>query len=181
MDSVILPAYTSESIIVKNSGANDCAVFPPAGAAIDAKGADNAYPIASGSIQEFVRISATQWYAKNKGTRYVPSTYVSFLDHTNATMDGTWVDLDISSAIPPSGRNLAGLSVYMNDNTAAAYISFKAKNGSVGSFSPTVPIANGYGRYYVMVPTDVNGVIQYNASTAMTALTVGTLGYWVEG
>lgn len=182
LDSVKLPTTIAGSIIIKNAGAKDCAVFPSAGGQIDALGADVAYPLAAGSTQEFVKMSTAQWYTKNHGQRYVPLTAVGFLDQTNATMDNSFAEVNVASAVPPSGRGLVGFTVYISDNTAGSYIVLRQKGTNApATVTVTNPSVNGFVRSFAQVPADGNGVVEYRISEALAGLYVGVIGYSVEG
>lgn len=175
LDSVILPDNIGD-VTVRNAGAKDCAVFPPAGAAIDALGADAAYPLASGSVQEFVKTSATQWYTVNRSDRFV-SASVTF-NQDALTWDSNTYPLDVSATIPPSGRGRR-LEVAVWGSNATATSLTVANVGGGPSVTKTLDSASSLARGWIYC--NATGYVQYTpGATKPTSGNFTIYGYFAE-
>ena len=181
LDSVALNDGIAGEITVRNDGANDVGVFPPIGlgAQIESLGADTVYPLASGSTQVFYRASATQWYTKNKGLRFVGrATGGSDYDEVAmSTRNNTEVSLDISAKLPPSAY---GKPVYMNIRCVhSSYVQFSVSDGTNG-FLRVVGSSGGVWNAGI-IETTAAGAITYVISSAAGSQDIYILGWWVEG
>lgn len=186
-DSVKLPNVAAGSTtIVRNSGAKCLAVYPATGETIDGLAANAPYYVASGSTQTFGGDTATSWRALNKGLRYVPLDPGAWTVQVGSlTQDNAWHDLDISAAVPPSGRGFpVQFRVDTKDAAAGSYGIFR-RNGQTNLYNAAIirnqvaNVVNSAGD--CMVPTDSAGVIEYLFSEAMTTIDIVVRGYWVEG
>lgn len=187
LDSVQLPTGYGDVIIVKNAGAKDAAVYPPVNHAIDSIATNGYYALASGSVQEFVRFGAAQWYTKNSVERTVPlSTYVALIDQTGANMNNAYQSLDVSAHVPPSGYGkMASFQVAITDNNASAYCriaSFATTPAGAYIGADIRPLVASIERVSTYsIPVNSDGTIVYLASEALAGFRVVILSYTVCG
>jgi hypothetical protein len=188
LDSVLLTdVAVGEIVSVLNEGDYDCAVFPETGHEIDDLGVNNAYYLASGSLQRFLRRSPTQWTRLNRSQRYVSRGDPGAWDFTHAdvlsTRNGSWNDLDLTSIIPPSSY---GKPVQLVMRIVhSSYVNFSLRtDGHSNAFNVLLVsfVANGVSVYRRgQVNSSGSGIIEYSISSAAGEQQAVVAGWWVEG
>lgn len=160
-DSVVLPtAFLGNRIIIKNSGANDLAIFPASGASINGGSANASLTCPVGSTKIFDGISATDWETESevvssgKGTAARPA--LSFSAQSN--MGLYWV------SATQMGLSVAGVLQAIIDSGAGGILT-GVINEQVGAAGVAI---NG-----MTVYTTGN---KYTAATSITAHAGGGQG-----
>jgi len=186
-DSVILPAapVAGQVYEILNDTANDCNVFPGDGDTIDSIAADTAYPLAGGSCQKFMAISAAAWKTLNKGQRLVGGTAV-INSATNSVMtrDATFNELDTSGWLPPSAYGKPSLWSITTSHTSAVTFAVRssgAADAAITAIWAKSDTASNFFRTVGTIAMPTNGKVEYYVSAAAGTQAMYLIGYWVEG
>lgn len=186
-DAVKLTAAFSGLIqVVHNAGANDLAIYPSSGDAIDDLGLNAPYYLHPGSAQQFLGLSDSLWTRLNRGLRYVARAEPSAADlvQSSMTMDGGWYDWDISSIVPLSarGKPIHFHKFIVNSTATIRFMGLRTNGDTASNFKQFAKGSNNVGDYlHVTMPCDSSGIVEYRVSGATTTAELTVLGWWVEG
>jgi len=180
-DSVALPNDIRGPITVRNDGAKTAHVFPPVGVAaqINGLGANNGYPLPAGGVQEFMKVSATLWYTLRTGMFYVNRGDPAGpdLEEGSMTMDGNYIDWDISSVVG-AGAKLVKIRVTFADD-ADNIVKFKIPDQSnTKNIATTRVVAGEANDDTVECQTNATGILEYAVGSTGTQVEFTVRGWW---
>ncbi len=187
LDSVKLPATPAAGqrclVIVDSTCAAGCAVYPGTGDAIDALSANAYIVIHPGSTQEFVAVSASQWYTTIHGMRFIlRQATATDLEETSMTADNSFYDWDISALIPPAAYGMpVHVQVRVTDESAKV-VTMRPNGGTHTVGQVEASVTGDAARGVIITKTDASGVLEYRISAAtVTDCNFTVVGYWVQG
>lgn len=188
-DSVKLTADI-DKVQVVNSGAEELAIYPETGGAIDSFGTNGAYYLYPGSAQIFVRTAALTWTRLVRTTRYIDRGSLTAWDFDETDMpvqDGSYNDIDLSAILPAAAAGMpVNCRLLINDAISNALT--LRQNGTTSTIN-TAAVATGSLAANItqdgVVSCDSSRLIEYRIVNALgaspDAASFAIRGWWVEG
>jgi hypothetical protein len=183
-DSVKLPSPTADgdTVWVLNKGAKDVAIYPQTGHEVAEEGTNNPFYLHAECRMGFVWESSTLiWRLHSFSTIRVDRGDTGAVDFSSFTFDGTFHDLDLSSIVPPSGknRNVEATLRFTATAVGESYLKTKGNNNGINQHIFRGAVANDSMAGYAMMKCNSSRLLEYRFPSTTSSANIRIHAYWV--